>query len=206
MAKGMVSSAIHGLMPNKSACRLTTRTMANRKPTAGPALGITQVAPPLALVEVCNAHKRIARDANVAQTIKLTPGHSNHSTSTANCGPLLPGGNCTRPLSSNHGASPPHASNAPSSRVKPTRMPMMPPNPTSSSEGSAVNVRRSNGTLGDQRGMAHQRYRPIWSPGQQRRPQQHLQARRRFMAMVVDMQQGFQVAIPWKLQCLVVEQ
>ncbi|KWV89906.1 hypothetical protein PFLmoz3_00386 [Pseudomonas fluorescens] len=88
-------------------------------------------------------------------TIRLTPGHSSHSTSAANCGPLLSAGRLTRPLANSHGPSPPHASKAPSSRVRPTRMPMMPPNPSNRREGSAVKVRRSNAGLGDQRGKAH---------------------------------------------------
>ncbi|MNP55820.1 hypothetical protein D3C76_1504930 [compost metagenome] len=103
----------------------------------------------------CSAHKRIANEARVEQTIRLTPGQSNHSTSAANCGPLLPCGNRTKPCSSSHGANPPHASKAPSSKVRPTRIPMIPPKPTNSSEGSAVNVRRSSWALGDQRGIVH---------------------------------------------------
>ncbi len=118
-------------------------------------MGTVHGVPPAARVERCNAHRRIARDARVEHTIRLTPGHNSHSTNTANCGPLLPAGRLTSPFANNHGPNPPHASKAPSNRVRPTRMPIMPPNPSNSREGSAVKVRRSNWALGDQRGKAH---------------------------------------------------
>ena len=88
----------------------------------------------------------------MAQTIRLTPGHSNHSISTANCGPSAAAGNRTRPSASSQVANSPQASRAPSSNESPTRKPMMPPKPTSNSEGSNVKVSRSRCVEGAQRG------------------------------------------------------
>ncbi|CAH0314760.1 hypothetical protein SRABI70_04848 [Pseudomonas sp. Bi70] len=153
-ARGTLSSAISGSISNSSTCSVSTSSEARTSMSSGSFAGLCRGVSPVARAIRRLATKRTASAVRVAQTSRVTPGHSSHSTKGANCGPLASSASVTRPLLNNQGAKPPQAISAPSSSDRPTRMPMMPPKPISSGDGSRLKVSRSNCALGDQRGRA----------------------------------------------------
>ena len=149
-ARGRASRASQGSMPNSRTCSTTTSRAAASSSASGQARGRCQ--PWRRRSARGRVISRTASAARVALTIRLTPGQSSHCTRKAYCGPLASAGSAATPLDSSQGATPPQASRVPSSSDNPTLRPMMPPKPSSSSEGSKLKVRRSRAGEGATRG------------------------------------------------------